>query len=269
MVGRLLSRMQFFSSLILILLLSVDINQSSEARGVLRLSGSSMLLTGHLPFSGDQHSSSSFCSCEGAKSPTEQEDTVEMSEGRKSGGIQLLESADSQSSRCGWQEIASKTLMQDSKNFIFSDCSSDEALNVSMFQGRSRSRSRKRLDFHTAREIVRRQGYRRRVEFWSWQERPSSIPYNPNHAYKEEGWKGWADFLHGEERSSSPWQERRCEHCHDRPVAFGRFSRSERTWNDLLCVSCASMRKGEGDGQQREGGGGGGTQEEKLLLLVG
>ena len=103
--------MQGFSSLILILLLSVDINQSSEARGVLRLSGSSMLLTGHSPFPGDQHSSSSFCSCEGGKSPTEQDDTAERSEGRSSGGIQLSESADSQSSRCGWQEIASKTLM--------------------------------------------------------------------------------------------------------------------------------------------------------------
>ncbi|MFN5459418.1 MAG: hypothetical protein ACK5AY_05875, partial [Bacteroidota bacterium] len=32
-------------------------------------------------------------------------------------------------------------------------------------------------------------------KYWKTNLKPDNIPYKPDYAYKNKGWKGWADFL--------------------------------------------------------------------------
>ena len=72
--------------------------------------------------------------------------------------------------------------------------SSDLSIDISSQDSRvRREASRRWMQFELARDLVRRQGYRLRSEFWMWKERPRDIPYNPDKAYKHEGWTGAPD----------------------------------------------------------------------------
>lgn len=69
--------------------------------------------------------------------------------------------------------------------------SSDPSLDVaSTHDAQVRTETRRWMEFKNARDFVRRQGYRLRSEFWMWKMRPRDIPYNPDKAYKYEGWMG-------------------------------------------------------------------------------
>ena len=50
------------------------------------------------------------------------------------------------------------------------------------------------LPFDDARRIVVSQNFKRSQDFKDWENRPSSIPDNPNKVYKKE-WEGWEYFL--------------------------------------------------------------------------
>lgn len=54
------------------------------------------------------------------------------------------------------------------------------------------------LSFKQARKYVRSLKIKRFIEFRTWaksNKRPSIIPANPAHKYKDEGWISWGDFL--------------------------------------------------------------------------
>eukprot|EP00961_Rhodomonas_salina_P208864 2818445-Rhodomonas_salina.3 len=95
-------------------------------------------------------------------------------------------------------------------------------------------------NFESAKELVQRQAFSKRSEFWSWKERPADIPYNPNHTYKLRGWSGWTDFLRGQEGDlMSDEQRRSCDVCRHSVAAYGEVSVDLRYWSKFLCHQCA------------------------------
>lgn len=54
------------------------------------------------------------------------------------------------------------------------------------------------LPFEEVRKFVKKLNLKNRLEwnsYWKENKRPNNIPKNPNDAYKNKGWEGWADFL--------------------------------------------------------------------------
>ena len=49
--------------------------------------------------------------------------------------------------------------------------------------------------FNAAKALAQKLGFKTRLEWESWPERPQDIPSNPSKAYANEGWTGWGDFL--------------------------------------------------------------------------
>ena len=57
------------------------------------------------------------------------------------------------------------------------------------------SQNIKFLSFQDARKVVRTFGLKSMREWKKYKKKPKNIPYKANIKYKNEGWKGWQDFL--------------------------------------------------------------------------
>jgi hypothetical protein len=51
------------------------------------------------------------------------------------------------------------------------------------------------LSYDEVKEIIRKKGIKRMVDYRTWEERPSNIPSNPEVFYKGKGWVSWSEFL--------------------------------------------------------------------------
>lgn len=64
--------------------------------------------------------------------------------------------------------------------------------------GTDRSYKKEFLSFEEAREFVRRLKFQKQEEWFDFaksKDRPDNIPYSPNEVYKQDGWKGYGDWL--------------------------------------------------------------------------